>query len=277
MLGQAEDMHSSNPMPLLSVRILVLALLVLCLSLLVDYLRSQCLHDGAAGQICNVLDYSPAAMSASLISLPASLIRQAGTRGVKSLGSPMRSHAQQKRFASNGRFSYRLGAASAGKRTPIRPPKLDQDFWTYTSTEENPSPPYLRSTKVDAGEDAFFATTVGGDKHNVAFGVADGVGGWQDQGVDPSHFSHGLCGLMAGTASTHEGLKDGKNVKPRDLMQTAYDAVIGNPRIVAGGCTASIGVADGQGGVETAKYVTKFSVVTAGINATFTVLETPAS
>ena len=96
---------------------------------------------------------------------------------------------------------------------------------------------------------------MGGSHNNVAFGVADGVGGWQDQGVDPSHFSHGLCGLMAGTAYAHEGLAEGKNVRPRELMQIAYDAVMHNPRIVAGGCTASLAVADERGSIETAKYV----------------------
>ena len=101
--------------------------------------------------------------------------------------------------------------------------------------------------------------TVGGSPHSVAFGVADGVGGWQDQGVDPSDFSHGLCGFMAGTAHLHgaEGEEtEGKGaIRPRDLMQTAYNAVMGNPRIVAGGCTASLGVLDGQGELEVAKYV----------------------
>lgn len=152
-------------------------------------------------------------------------------------------------------FTYRLAAAAAGKRTALRPPKFGQDFWTYASTDDHTTPPYLRSSKRDSGEDAFFATTVGGSKHNVAFGLADGVGGWQDQGVDPSVFSHGLCGLMAGTAHLREGLKEGKNARPQDLLQTAYEAVINNPRIMAGGCTASLAVADGAGSIETAKYV----------------------
>ncbi|KAK5126961.1 hypothetical protein LTR85_008319 [Meristemomyces frigidus] len=164
----------------------------------------------------------------------------AGTRGYSSDAGRKKS------------FTYRLSAAAAGKQTPPRQPKLGQDFWTYTSTQSNQTPPYLRSTKPNSGEDAFFAATVGGSKHNVAFGLADGVGGWQDQGVDPSEFSHGLCGVMAGTAYLHEGLKQGKNVKPLDLLQTAYDAVISNPKIDAGGCTASLGVADERGHVETA-------------------------
>ncbi|KAK0356240.1 Protein phosphatase 2C 7 [Friedmanniomyces endolithicus] len=153
---------------------------------------------------------------------------------------------------AQSRFTYRLAAAAAGKRTPSRAPKAWQDYWLYTSTQVNATPPYLRSTKPNSGEDAFFAATVGGSKHHVAFGVADGVGGWQDQGVDPSDFSHGLCGLMAGTAYIHDALEAGKNVRPQELMQTAYDAVIVNPRIVAGGCTASLAVVDGAGGMETA-------------------------
>lgn len=157
--------------------------------------------------------------------------------------------------AAKSAFTYRLGVASAAKRTPPRSPKLGRDYWDYTSTQEDRRPPYIRSTKRDAGEDAFFVTTVGASKHHVAFGVADGVGGWQDQGIDPSDFSHGLCGLMAGTAYIHEGLKEGINARPQDLLQTAYDAVLGNPRIIAGGCTASLAVVDEKGGMETAKCV----------------------
>lgn len=162
---------------------------------------------------------------------------------------------RQVNIAAKSAFTYRLGIASAAKRTPPRSPKLGRDYWDYTSTQEDRRPPYIRSTKSNAGEDAFFAATVGASKHHVAFGVADGVGGWQDQGVDPSEFSHGLCGHMAGTAYIHEGLKEGRIARPVDLLQTAYDAVLGNPRIIAGGCTASLAVVDKEGGMETAKYV----------------------
>lgn len=151
-------------------------------------------------------------------------------------------------------FTYRLAAASAGKRTPPRPPKHNQDFFLYSSANPQQSPPYLRSTKKDAGEDAFFAATIGGSSQHVAFGVADGVGGWQDQGVDPSDFSHGLCGYMAGSAHTLEGLENEtpETVRPQKLLQRAYDAVIANPRIVAGGCTASLATVGREGNLETA-------------------------
>nr|POF26160.1 putative feruloyl esterase b [Quercus suber] len=159
----------------------------------------------------------------------------------------------QRAYASNtGAFTYRLAAASIGKATPPRQPQVGRDFWNYASCQASASPPYLRSTREDSGEDAFFATTVGGSANHVAFGVADGVGGWQESGVDPAVFSNALCGLMAGTAYAHEGSAEGKTVRPRELLQIAYDAVIANPRILAGGCTASLAVANAEGEMETA-------------------------
>ncbi|KAI5369483.1 putative PPM-type phosphatase domain, protein phosphatase 2C [Septoria linicola] len=154
--------------------------------------------------------------------------------------------------SSAGSFTYRLAAASAPKGVSPRPPKPGRDYWNYASTHVNPQPPYLRSTKPESGEDAFFATTIGGSPHHVAFGLADGVGGWQDQGVDPSEYSQALCGLMAGSANIYEGLAEGKLCKAQDLLQQAYDAVMANPRIAAGGCTASLGVADKDGNIDTA-------------------------
>ncbi|KAK5174164.1 Protein phosphatase 2C 7 [Saxophila tyrrhenica] len=148
-------------------------------------------------------------------------------------------------------FTYRLAAAASAKRSPPRNPKHQKDFWNYISTQEHKNPPYLRSTKPDSGEDAFFATTLGDSDNHVAFGVADGVGGWQDQGIDPSVFSHGLCGLMAGTAQLHS-VEDSGMLRPQALLQTAYDAVIANPRILAGGSTACLAVIDHEGAMETA-------------------------
>ena len=202
-----------------------------------------------------------AAMSAALFALPTGLLKTsavsalyARTFGLRAQQGAMTAPSSRSYgdLATKSLFTYRLGAAASPKRAPSRPAKLGQDYWVYASTNAGARPPYLRSTKRDSGEDAFFATTIAGSAHDVAFGVADGVGGWQDQGIDPSHFSHGLCGLMAGTAFAHEGLEEGKTVRPQPLMQTAYDAVISNPRIVAGGCTASIGVANSDGVLESA-------------------------
>ncbi|GIZ39960.1 hypothetical protein CKM354_000331900 [Cercospora kikuchii] len=171
---------------------------------------------------------------------------------IKSLMRIPQPRLQSSTASSAHHFTYRLAAASAPKQAPPRPPKLGRDYWNYASTHVDPRPPYLRSTKPASGEDAFFASTIGRSQHHVAFGLADGVGGWQDQGVDPSEFSQALCGLMAGSANIYEGLDAGKSCKPQELLQQAYDAVMANPRIPAGGCTASLGVADQDGMIETA-------------------------
>lgn len=174
------------------------------------------------------------------------------TSTARSSPALLRSYASSASSSPSGNFTYRIAAAASPKTAPPRSPKLERDFWIYASTQASPSPPYLRSVKRDSGEDAFFATTIGGSPHHVAFGLADGVGGWQDQGVDPSEYSQALCGLMAGTANIHEGVADGMPLRPQPLLQTAYNAVMANPRIAAGGCTASLGVADGHGTLETA-------------------------
>jgi protein phosphatase PTC7 len=231
-------------MPSLSISPLRLVCGIIVLALAILLVSPPCPSDGVLAPFCALLDTLPAAMPASLISL--------STAFLKRTAQHMPAASSRAFTTDNASFAYHIGAAAAGKRTSPRPPKLGRDYWHYTSVQENAKPPYLRSTKRDSGEDAFFAATVGGSKSHVAFGVADGVGGWQDQGIDPSEFSHGLCGLMAGTAYLHEGLKEGKNVRPRDLLQTAYDAVISNPRILAGGSTASLAVADDQGAIETA-------------------------
>lgn len=188
-------------------------------------------------------------MSASLVLMKHALKVTSTARPSPAL---LRSYASSASSSSAGQFTYRLAAASSPKTAPPRGPKLERDYWIYASTQPSPSPPYLRSVKRDSGEDAFFATTIGGSPHHVAFGLADGVGGWQDQGVDPSVYSQALCGLMAGTANIHEGITEGNLLKPQPLLQTAYEAVMANPRIAAGGCTASLGVADAQGSLETA-------------------------
>lgn len=151
--------------------------------------------------------------------------------------------------APSSSFTYRLAAASVAKQTPAKVPRVGRDVWNYASADTS-AIPYLKSTKQVAGEDAFFATTIGGSSHDVAFGLADGVGGWKDQGIDPSRFSHGLCEVMLQTAHSS---KNAHTLRPRDLLQVAYDAVSQDSSIDAGGSTASLAIADGEGNMEAAK------------------------
>ncbi|QKX54085.1 uncharacterized protein TRUGW13939_01168 [Talaromyces rugulosus] len=109
-----------------------------------------------------------------------------------------------------------------------------------------------------SGEDAFFASRVGAtDTGAVAFGIADGVGGWAEHRVDPAEVSHGLCTYMAEHAldATEESLK------PKELLQRGYDAVQADKSITAGGTTASVGVAQPDGSVELANLGDSGSVL----------------
>lgn len=86
----------------------------------------------------------------------------------------------------------------------------------------------------------------------VVFGVADGVGGWRDSGIDPGKYSHGLCKYMATKTHRPESERD---LKPRQLLQYAYDMVTKDRSIQAGGCTACIGAIEPNGAMEVAKSV----------------------
>jgi len=90
----------------------------------------------------------------------------------------------------------------------------------------------LADTKKEMGEDAMFAT-------NKAFGVADGVGGWQSYGINPAEYAWMLCEILRSRSDKITSnscplqlLKDSK----RDLDQTG----------IHGGCTALVGVFEGK-------------------------------
>ena len=88
----------------------------------------------------------------------------------------------------------------------------------------------------------------------MSFGVADGVGGWVDSGVDPSLFSQALMyhahrfakRSWAGEpeidplAKAQDGdiydseTSSGRELLPRDCLGLAYDAVLRESEVVAG-------------------------------------------
>lgn len=118
-----------------------------------------------------------------------------------------------------------------------------------------------KRSRPNSGHDAFFVSRVG-DTGATAMGVADGVGGWVDSGVDPADFSHGLCDYVAAAAYEH-GAGSSRGVpagdKPptaipraRDLLQAGYQAVCEDRSIRAGGSTACVAVASPQGTVDVA-------------------------
>lgn len=82
------------------------------------------------------------------------------------------------------------------------------------------------------GEDNLFVTV---QKHGVALGVADGVGGWAEAGYDSLAISRELCHEMK--LAFEAG---GEN--PAELLRKAFAAVAESPKVEIGGTTACLGV-----------------------------------
>jgi hypothetical protein len=67
--------------------------------------------------------------------------------------------------------------------------------------------PYWKRTqvgKVDAGEDAFFHTST---RKGLALGVADGVGGWAEVGVDPGKLTYSYFKRLTPCVATYVFIK----------------------------------------------------------------------
>ena len=86
----------------------------------------------------------------------------------------------------------------------------------------------------------------------MAFGVADGVGGWSDSGIDSAHFSHGLCQRMIETAESLN-MSSEPLLGAQKLLQSGYDAVVADETIPGGGSTACVAIGRDDGNLEVAK------------------------
>ncbi|PNS18523.1 hypothetical protein CAC42_5062 [Sphaceloma murrayae] len=145
-------------------------------------------------------------------------------------------------------FTYHVGASASGKRSKLRQAEHGVNFWTQKDVEER-DPSIFTSIEKFSGQDAFFMAHIAKSKMHVVFSVADGVGGWEDQGVNPAAFSHGLCRYMAEATLRPEQQED---LRPIHLMQKAYDQVQKDKKIPAGGSTASVATVDATGYMEVA-------------------------
>ncbi|KAJ2782089.1 Protein phosphatase 2C 7 [Coemansia interrupta] len=72
---------------------------------------------------------------------------------------------------------------------------------------------------INGGEDSLFHARA---KQNLVWGVSDGVGGWNESGVDPSVFSRTLTAYAARAAETAFVLHDSDDVDPRDVLRRAF-------------------------------------------------------
>jgi protein phosphatase PTC7 len=151
--------------------------------------------------------------------------------------------------SSMGPFSYNVAASYIGKGTPYDPSTHVFHFNPYNRVQPPKQPKRAKSARPKSGQDAFFVSRLGDSPNRVAVGLADGVGGWMDSGVDPADFSHAFCDYMASAAYNYKG---GGDMTARQLMQKGYDAVCHDPTIKAGGSTAVVALFDERGTLEVA-------------------------
>ena len=145
-------------------------------------------------------------------------------------------------------FSYRIGASFSAKGRRFDPKK---DLFTFDSQAQSTTEQVLFTGRPSSGQDAFFVSRVGNSR-NVAFGVADGVGGWADQGIDSAKFSHGLClGMAKAAGEIHSPEK--KDLSPQVILNNAYQEIVREGEIQGGGSTACVATGDEEGNLKVAK------------------------
>jgi len=154
------------------------------------------------------------------------------------------------------RFVYNVAASYIAKDHPFDPSTHIFHFSPYNRVSPpDRDPKRSKASRPDSGQDAFFVSRIGDSAGSVALGVADGVGGWMDSGVDPADFSHAFCGYMAAHAYEHTSSPDERKppktttLTARDLMQRGYESACSDPSITAGGSTAVVGLLDACRGV----------------------------
>lgn len=84
--------------------------------------------------------------------------------------------------------------------------------------------------ELDCGEDSFFVAN-----NYKVIGVADGVGGWRSEGVDPAIFSNALMESAKLYAETHRD-----DVDPEHILDAAYTKVVKDGNVKVGSSTACV-------------------------------------
>lgn len=152
----------------------------------------------------------------------------------------------QSTSTSRPNFTYRIGASFSAKDRRFKP---KEDIFSFNPEKDEE----IYTGRPKSGQDAFFVSNIG-TPSNVAFGVADGVGGWSDSGIDSAHFSHGLCRKMAAFAKEESSAISDRR-SPQALLQDAYNEIVREEEIEGGGSTACVAIGGGDGNLQVAKYV----------------------
>ncbi|KAF1832934.1 5-azacytidine resistance protein-like protein azr1 [Decorospora gaudefroyi] len=166
-------------------------------------------------------------------------------------------HSTSHNWRSTPQFTYHVAASYSAKQDRFN---AEQNLYTrpvHDASRSNFEDARECKESIDkrrrarSGQDAFFFSQVG-NTNTTTFGVADGVGGWVESGLDPADFSHGLCEYMACAARSWPYGFNKTSLHPKDLLQAAYDEVTVDSSIEGGGSTACLAVAEPNGHVEVA-------------------------
>ncbi|KAH4611160.1 protein phosphatase [Parastagonospora nodorum] len=166
-------------------------------------------------------------------------------------------HTTSHNWSRTPQFSYHVASSYSAKQD-----RFNADANLFTNPPYDPSKTTIASLRAckdsmnkdhraKSGQDAFFFSQIGNTKATT-FGVADGVGGWVESGLDPADFSHGLCEYMTCAARSWPQGSNTTSLHPKDLLQVAYDEVTEDENIEGGGSTACLAVAEPDGSVEVA-------------------------
>ncbi|KAK4188530.1 protein phosphatase 2C 7, mitochondrial [Podospora australis] len=181
----------------------------------------------------------------------------ATTMTTKSAAAPYSTAASTPADTANPhKFVYNVAASYIAKGKSFDPQTHLFQFNPYNRVQPPKKTGRNKSSRPESGQDAFFVSRLGPAPGEVAVGIADGVGGWMDSGVDPADFSHAFCDYMAEaasqTSSPAAGNGGNEGLTARQLMQKGYEAVCHDPKITAGGSTAVVGLLTQNGKLEVA-------------------------
>ncbi|KAF1912293.1 phosphatase 2C-like domain-containing protein [Ampelomyces quisqualis] len=166
-------------------------------------------------------------------------------------------HSTSHNWRSTPQFSYHVAASYSAKQDRFNAeanlftnPPYDSSKAAITDLQACKAS-INKNHRAKSGQDAFFFSQIG-NTNATTFGVADGVGGWVESGLDPADFSHGLCEYMTCAARAWPHGSNTTSLHPRDLLHVAYDEVTVDDSIEGGGSTACLAVAEPDGNIEVA-------------------------
>ncbi|KAF8077955.1 phosphatase 2C-like domain-containing protein [Lyophyllum atratum] len=156
-------------------------------------------------------------------------------------------------------YAFHVGASWAGKPGPAEPLQMPFPADSPIGAWRDRMLAWPKASKsTHIGQDFFFV------QNGVSFGVADGVGGWIDSGIDPSLFSQALMyhahrysrNAWPGEPEIDPTLDyeereeiEGWEMTPYECLDLAYGGVLREKFVQAGSSTACIMTMNASSGV----------------------------